>query len=88
VQRSCVVGEGVVIRVRQECLGHDSNVGRKMSEPSGLTAEMYRAVVTLVDDRMREIRVTRQDFDDLKGVVLELAQARTERRRQERRRQL
>ena len=31
----------------------------------GLTAEMYRAVVAIVDDRMREIRVVRQEFDRL-----------------------
>jgi len=31
----------------------------------GLTAEMYRAVVALVDDRMEEMRVTRQDYDHL-----------------------
>ena len=41
----------------------------------GLTAEMYRSVVAIVDDRVREIRVTRQDFDALKGVVGELAEA-------------
>ena len=31
----------------------------------GLTAEMYRAVVAIVDDRMKEIRVVRQEFDRL-----------------------
>ena len=31
----------------------------------GLTAEMYRAVVAVVDDRMKEIRVVRQEFDRL-----------------------
>ncbi len=36
-----------------------------MEQYYGLTAEMYRAVVALVDDRMREIRLTRQDFDRL-----------------------
>ena len=41
----------------------------------GLTAEMYRAVVALVDDRMEEIRLTRQDFDRL-----EEAQGRVEER--------
>ena len=34
----------------------------------GLTAEMYRAVVAIVDDRMREIRVVRQEFDRLVAV--------------------
>jgi hypothetical protein len=51
-----------------------------VAEVMGLTAEMYRAVVTIVDERVREIRVTRQDFDELKSAVQELtkAQARTE----------
>jgi hypothetical protein len=31
----------------------------------GLTAETYRAVVALVDDRVEEMRVTRQDYDHL-----------------------
>ncbi len=43
------------------------------SQHQGLTAEMYRAVVAIVDDRMKEIRVIRQDFDRLVE-----AQARTE----------
>ena len=53
-----------------------------MTETIGLTAEMYRAVVTIVDERVEEIRVTRQDFNELKGAVQELvqAQARTEQR--------
>ena len=37
-----------------------------MEQYYGLTAEMYRAVVALVDDRIKEMRLTRQDFD---GVV-------------------
>ena len=51
-----------------------------MTEASGLTAEMYRAVVAIVDERVKEIRVTREDFNALKGAVQELtqAQARTE----------
>jgi len=53
----------------------------------GLSAEMYRAVVAVVDDRMREIQVTRQDFERLESrmsrveIALERlvqAQARTE----------
>jgi len=36
-------------------------------EQSGLTAEMYRAVVAIVDDRMQAISVTRQDYDRLEG---------------------
>jgi hypothetical protein len=53
-----------------------------MAEATGLTAEMYRAVVTIVDERVKEIRVTRRDFNELKGAVQELtkAQARTEQR--------
>ncbi len=53
-----------------------------MAEVVGLTAEMYRAVVTIVDERVKEIRVTREDFNALKGAVQELtqAQARTEQR--------
>jgi hypothetical protein len=53
-----------------------------MTEVVGLTAEMYRAVITIVDERVKEIRVTREDFNELKGVVQELAQAqaRTEQR--------
>ena len=53
-----------------------------MAEATGLTAEMYRAVVTIVDERVKEIRVTREDFNELKGAIQELvqAQARAERR--------
>ena len=36
-----------------------------MAQYQGLTAEMYRAVVAVVDDRMKEIRVVRQEFDRL-----------------------
>jgi hypothetical protein len=56
-----------------------------MAEAIGLTAEMYRAVVTIVDERVKEIRVTREDFNELKGAVQELAQAqaRTEQRVEE-----
>ena len=41
----------------------------------GITSDVYKAIVSVVDDRMREIKVTRQDFDELKGVVKELAEA-------------
>jgi hypothetical protein len=44
-------------------------------EFDGLTAEMYRAVTAIVDDRMREIKVTREDFDALRAVVEELARS-------------
>jgi hypothetical protein len=43
----------------------------------GITSELYKAIVAIVDDRVREIRVTREEFDDLKQVVRELAQAQT-----------
>jgi hypothetical protein len=45
-----------------------------------ISSEAYKAIVTVVDDRMRVIKVTLQDFDELKGVVRELAepQKRTE----------
>ena len=50
-----------------------------------VTSEAYRTIVTIVDDRMQEIKVTRQDFDELKGVIKELAEAqkRTETRVEE-----
>ncbi len=33
----------------------------------GITEELYRAIVALVDDRVREIRVLRSDFDRLEA---------------------
>ena len=56
-----------------------------MEQTKGLTAEMYKAVVAIVDERVKEIRVTREDFSALRGAVLELAQAqaRTEARLEE-----
>jgi uncharacterized protein (DUF3084 family) len=56
-----------------------------MAETQGITAELYRAIVTIVDDRVREIRVTREDFDRLTQTVAQLAQAqaRTEQRLEE-----
>ncbi|MGQ9670011.1 MAG: chordopoxvirus fusion protein [Desulfosoma sp.] len=51
----------------------------------GLTSELYKTIIAIVDERVREIRVTREDFDDLKQVVRELAEAqkRTEARVEE-----
>ncbi len=48
----------------------------------GITPELYRTVIALVDDRLKEIRVTREDFDRLTQTVAQLAQAqaRTEQR--------
>ena len=53
-----------------------------METVTGMTAELYKAVVAVVDERMREIRVTREDFDALRDAVsgLAQAQARTETR--------
>jgi len=47
-----------------------------------LTAELYEAIVKIVDDRIREIRVTREDFNALQQAVFQLteAQRRTEER--------
>jgi len=41
----------------------------------GISGETYKAILTVVDDRIREIKVTRQDFDELKGVARDLAEA-------------
>ncbi len=56
-----------------------------MEEFRGLTAEMYRAIVAVVDDRLKEIRVAREDFQQLSQTVAQLAQAqaRTEQRLEE-----
>lgn len=49
---------------------------------SGVNAELYKTIVAIVDDRVREIRVTREEFDELKAAVNRLAEAqvRTEER--------
>ena len=53
-----------------------------MEEFRGLTAEMYQAIVAIIDDRLREVRVTREGFERLEGVIARLAEAqvRTEER--------
>jgi BMFP domain-containing protein YqiC len=53
-----------------------------MEEFRGLTAEMYQAVIAIVDDRFRELRVTREGFERLEAAMARLAeaQARTEAR--------
>ena len=53
-----------------------------MEEFRGLTAEMYQAIVAIVDDRLSEVRVTREGFERLEGAITRLAeaQARTEER--------
>ncbi len=48
----------------------------------GLTAEAYRAIMALIDDRMAEVRVVREDFDRLTATVRALAEA--QRRTEER----
>jgi len=40
-----------------------------------ISAELYEFVIRVVDDRVREIKVTREDFNALKQVIEELAQA-------------
>jgi len=40
-----------------------------------ISAELYEFVIKVVDDRVREIKVTREDFNALKQVVEQLAQA-------------
>ncbi|CEP66939.1 Uncharacterized [Moorella glycerini] len=45
------------------------------TEFRGITPELYHAIIAIVDQRMAEIKVTRADFDDLKDVVKELAEA-------------
>jgi len=42
---------------------------------STMDSELYKTVITIVDERIKEIKVTRKDFDDLKSVVGELAEA-------------
>ncbi len=46
-----------------------------MEGTQGITPELYRAVIAIVDDRLKEIRVTREDFDRLTQTVAQLAQA-------------
>ncbi|MBC8520804.1 MAG: hypothetical protein H8D26_02265 [Methanomicrobia archaeon] len=46
-----------------------------MSAEAGVTAEVYKTIVTIVDERVKEIKVTREDFNALRDVVEELAQA-------------
>ncbi len=48
-----------------------------MEEFRGLTAEMYQAIVAIVDDRLREVRVTREGFERLEGAITRLAEAQT-----------
>jgi predicted nuclease with TOPRIM domain len=56
-----------------------------VANSEGVTAELYKAIVAIVDDRVKEIRVTREDFSELRRAVNELAEAqiRTEKRVEE-----
>ncbi|MCX7917491.1 MAG: chordopoxvirus fusion protein [bacterium] len=47
-----------------------------------LTKELYEAIVTIIEDKVKDIKVTREEFDSLKSVVGELvvAQRKTEER--------
>ena len=44
----------------------------------GITPQLYQAIMAVVDERIREIQVTREDFHELKGIVQELAEAQRE----------
>jgi uncharacterized coiled-coil protein SlyX len=46
-----------------------------MDEFRGLTAEMYQAIVAIMDDRLRDVRVTREGFERLEGAIARLAEA-------------
>jgi hypothetical protein len=50
-----------------------------MEESRGLTAEMYQAIVAIVDDRLEAVQVTREGFGRLEAAIAQLteAQART-----------
>jgi chromosome segregation ATPase len=47
-------------------------------ETAAITPELYNAIVTIVDDRTKEIRVTREDFNELRAIVMDLASAQRE----------
>jgi len=40
-----------------------------------LTKELYEAIITIIDDRVKDIKVTREEFDKLRKSVEELAEA-------------
>ncbi|MGC8977448.1 MAG: chordopoxvirus fusion protein [Candidatus Ratteibacteria bacterium] len=40
-----------------------------------LTKELYEAIITIIDDRVKDIKVTREEFELLRKAVLELAEA-------------
>jgi hypothetical protein len=47
-------------------------------ETAAITPELYNAIVTIVDDRTKDIRVTREDFNELRAIVMDLASAQRE----------
>ncbi|MGQ9618686.1 MAG: hypothetical protein ACUVUG_06980 [Candidatus Aminicenantia bacterium] len=47
-------------------------VNRKKAE---LTKELYETIVLIVEDKVKDIKVTREEFDKLRSTVLELAEA-------------
>jgi len=53
-----------------------------MGTESGVTAELYKTIVTIVDERVKEIKVTRENFNELRDAMEKLtkAQAKTEER--------
>jgi hypothetical protein len=53
-----------------------------MEEFRGLTADLYQAIVAIVDDRLEAVRLTREGFERLEAAITQLAeaQARTEAR--------
>ena len=46
-------------------------------ETAAITPELYNAIVTIVDGRMKEFQVSREDFSELRAIVTELAEAQT-----------
>jgi len=53
-----------------------------MGTESGVTAELYKTIVAIVDERVKEIKVTRENFNELRDAMEKLtkAQAKTEER--------
>ncbi len=58
---------------------------RTKKKETGLTKELYETIIYIVDERVRSIKVGREEYDKLRDVVYELAQAqkRTEERVEE-----
>ena len=43
--------------------------------PLKITAAVRREIIQIVDDRIKDVHVTKEDFSELKGLVGELAEA-------------